>query len=89
MTEGEFTNVYLDGLYKTLTDAGSVSLVEALKVGVFIEETDIDDLNEGIAATQPHRDIIRVYSNLLDGSLNHLDAFCSDLARQGVIRDMP
>jgi len=88
-TKGKFTDVYLDGLYKTLTGAGSVSLVEALKVGVFIEVTDIDDLNEGIAATIPApRDIIRVYSNLLDGSLNHLDAFCSDLAKQGVT-DIP
>ena len=31
-TEGIFTDVYLDGLYKTLTSAGSASPVEAFKV---------------------------------------------------------
>ena len=87
--EGVFFNEDLQALYTKLTGDGSVSLVEALKVGVFIEVTDIDDLNEGIAATVPTpRDIVKVYNNLLDGSLNHLDAFCSDLARQGVT-DIP
>jgi hypothetical protein len=59
---------------------GSISKLEALKVGVIIEETDIDDLNEGIATTR-HNDIKTVYSNLLQGSLNHLDAFESTLAK--------
>ena len=49
-------------------------------MGVIIEETDIDDLNEGIATTR-HTDIRTVYSNLLQGSLNHLDAFESSLAK--------
>jgi hypothetical protein len=49
-------------------------------VGVIIEETDIDDLNEAIATSQ-HNDIKTVYSNLLQGSLNHLDAFESQLAK--------
>lgn len=86
---GVFESDKLQALYTKLTQDGGVSLVDALKVGVFIEVTDIDDLTEGIAATTPApRDIIRVYSNLLDGSLNHLDAFCSDLAKQGVT-DIP
>ncbi|MDD1697609.1 MAG: DUF2202 domain-containing protein, partial [Methanoregula sp.] len=60
---------------------GSISKVEAFNVGVIIEETDIDDLNQGIATTS-HNDIRNVYSNLLQGSLNHLDAFKSSLAKQ-------
>ncbi len=80
---GDFTNDELKTLYYNLTEQGKVSLVEALKVGVFIEETDIADLNKGIASTR-RRDIRTVYSNLLQGSLNHLDAFCSNLAKLGV-----
>jgi hypothetical protein len=77
---GEFTDPDLQKLYDDLILQGSVSKVEALKVGVIIEETDIDDLNEGIA-TARHNDIKTVYINLLQGSLNHLDAFESSLAR--------
>ena len=81
---GEFTNQDLQDLYNTLIEDGSVSLVEALKVGVVIEETDIDDLNAGIAATK-RKDIKTVFGNLLQGSLNHLKAFVSNLALQGVV----
>lgn len=77
---GEFTNPDLQKLYNDLILQGSISKVEALKVGVIIEETDIEDLNEAIAASQ-HNDIKTVYSNLLQGSLNHLDAFESQLAK--------
>ena len=80
---GDFTNDEFKTLYYNLTEQGKVSLVEALKVGVFIEETDIADLNEGIASAK-HKDIKTVYSNLLQGSLNHLKAFVSELASNGV-----
>jgi len=83
-SRGAFTNQDLQALHDDLIKQGSVSLVEALKVGVFIEETDIDDLNAGIAST--NRNAIKtVYSNLLQGSLNHLKAFVSNLANQGVV----
>ena len=60
--------------------------MEAFKVGVVIEETDIDDLNAGMASTK-RKDIKTVYSNLLQGSLNHLKAFVSNLAVNGVLYD--
>ena len=82
--QGVFTNQDLQDLYNALIEDGSVSLVEALKVGVIIEETDIDDLNAGIASTK-RKDIKTVYSNLLQGSLNHLKAFVSNLAIQGLV----
>ena len=66
--QGEFTNPDLQDLYDQLIQQGSVSKVEALKVGVFIEETDIDDLNAAIATTT-HEDIRTVYNNLLQGFL--------------------
>ncbi len=81
--KGVFFNQDMQDLYTKLIQNGTVSLVEALKVGVFIEETDIADLKEGIVTTT-RRDITKVYTNLLQGSLNHLDAFCSNLARLGL-----
>ncbi|MGQ9644937.1 MAG: DUF2202 domain-containing protein [Thermodesulfobacteriota bacterium] len=76
--EGVFVDEFLRDLYKTLTDAGSVSLVEGLKAGVFIEMTDIKDLTAAIAETE-RIDIERVYTNLRKGSQHHWDAFCSHL----------
>ncbi|MCU0629493.1 MAG: DUF2202 domain-containing protein [Methanoregulaceae archaeon] len=78
--QGEFTDPVLQKLYDDLIAQGSVSTVEALKVGILIEETDISDLNKAIAATT-HNDIKTVYNNLLQGSMNHLNAFESNLAR--------
>jgi len=77
---GEFTNPDLQQLYDDLIQQGSISKAEALRVGVIIEETDINDLNEAIA-TAEHNDIETVYSNLLQGSLHHLDAFESVLVK--------
>jgi len=77
---GEFTNPNLQKLYDDLIVQGSISKIEAFKVGVIIEETDIDDLNKASTAAQ-HDDIITVYNNLLQGSYNHLDAFESHVAK--------
>ena len=49
--QGIFANPDLQKLYDNLIRQASVSLVEALKVGVFIEETDIDDLTVAIDST--------------------------------------
>jgi hypothetical protein len=77
---GEFTNPDLQALYDDLIDQGSVSLNEAFKVGVEIEKQDIADLKEAISNTT-HPDIKKVYSNLLNGSLNHLKAFTLNLSK--------
>jgi len=80
---GAFTDPGLQAIYDTLIAQGSLSEVEALQVGVTIEETDIDDLGVAIdAATR--KDLKSVYNNLLQGSLNHLKAFVSNLAKYGV-----
>ena len=79
---GEFTNPELQQLYYDLTARGTASLVEAMKVGVLIEEKDIEDLQEAIGKTD-NKDILVVYGNLLNGSLNHLSAFQSHLDALG------
>jgi hypothetical protein len=75
---GEFTNPVLQQLYDDLMAQGSLSSTEALKVGVTIEEVDIKDLRNNIAATNK-TDILQVYNNLLNASYNHLSAFNSQL----------
>ena len=78
---GEFQSAALQDLYTQLVDQGSQSLVDALKVGVAIEEIDILDLQESIDNTS-HTDIIMVYENLMKGSRNHLRSFVSTLEKQ-------
>jgi hypothetical protein len=84
--EGEFNNRELQALYGELVAQGGVSLVEALNVGVIIEEKDIADLSDRMTPTLP-KDIKTVYTNLLKGSLNHLKAFTSNLAMQGFVME--
>ncbi len=71
---GVFTNTDLAALYTDLTLRGQSSLLDALHVGALIEEIDILDLQEAIAAAS-HPDLIQVYENLMRGSRNHLRAF--------------
>ena len=71
---GEYTDLRFTNLYLELTAKGAASLKDALEVGVLIENSDIALLESGLVETkQP--DIKRIYTNLLNGSSNHLDAF--------------
>lgn len=75
----EFNNPLFADLYKQLSEKGSASLVEALKVAAFIEEYDIADLQRLLEETE-NETIKRVYGNLLAGSKNHLRAFTNSLS---------
>lgn len=80
---GVFVNPDLQALYDLLTATGSGSELAALQVGALIEETDMVDIVEALAATdQP--DITVVYENLLRGSRNHLRAFVAAIEALGV-----
>jgi hypothetical protein len=79
---GLYTNATLQGLYTQLVAAGSVSLIEALKVGAAIEELDMLDINTHLANVD-NQDIKLVYGNLLKGSRNHLRSFYKTLLQQG------
>ena len=78
--QGVFTNSDLQKLYNELIPQGSVSLVEALKVGALVEQKDIADLKQGIA-TANHEDLKTVYDNLSKGSAIHLSAFLFELSK--------
>ena len=80
---GVFEDPDLQTLYNTLMAMGKVSLIDGLKVGALIEETDIHDINEKKAITD-EADILTVYSSLLCGSGSHLRAFNDNLLKQGV-----
>lgn len=79
---GIFSDLDLAAFYTSLMETGSQTLVDALNVGVTIEETDIQDL-EAQLEVMTRKDISRVYSNLLQGSINHLRSFNKVLSKLG------
>lgn len=82
MGPGQFNSAEMQDLYNSLTQKGTASLEEALMVGATIEDLDIKDLEELLAATD-NQDIQTVYQNLVKGSRNHLRAFTARLAAMG------
>lgn len=68
-------------LYNDLIEAGSVSLLDALKVGAKIEELDLYDLRVAKAAVSDPV-LINVYSNLERATRNHLRAFAAQVKAQ-------
>ena len=97
-TPGVFANATLQDLYSDLVsdgeadlrylesglllEGGSTSQLAALKVGAFIEEFDILDIQHAIAQTD-NSDIETVYGNLLKGSRNHLRSFVGQIEAAG------
>ena len=80
---GDFTDTELQTWYGVLVDLGSVSLEEAIRVGITIEETDIIDIQAAIDNTD-QADFVMTYENLLEGSRNHLRAFITQLESLGL-----
>lgn len=80
---GLFTHPELQELYDRLVAQGLNSLIDSLYVGGLIEEKDMVDILEAIEGTD-ERPLVLVYSNLLDGSENHLRAFIYVIENQGV-----
>ena len=76
---GQFELPAMQELYNQCIELGQESHLEALKVGRLIEVTDIEDLEH--AAEGMPSDVVTVYENLKEGSLNHLDAFERAIAR--------
>lgn len=81
MEQGEFTNPEIQALYDELIEQGSLSFEDALNVGILIELADIADLQAALDITS-RKDIRNVYTNLHQGSQNHLTAFQVTLAAQ-------
>jgi hypothetical protein len=80
---GVYTNTRIAELYLQLIEMGNVSLIDALKVGVLIEQTDISDLQKELLPVE-NTSVKTVYTNLTAGSNAHLKAFVYNLKIQGV-----
>jgi hypothetical protein len=71
---GVYRSTAITALFQQLIAKGNVSAQDALEVGVMIEKVDIQDLVDGLLETK-QADIKRVYTNLLNASIQHLDSF--------------
>jgi hypothetical protein len=67
-------------VYQTFIKDQTGSLLDALNVGKEIETMDIYDL--GLALDGMPKDVVRVFNNLISGSLNHLEAFENAITRE-------
>ncbi|MFA5328336.1 MAG: DUF2202 domain-containing protein [Prolixibacteraceae bacterium] len=81
---GVFTNVQLQELYNQLIAMGDLSVEDALKVGVLIEQADIADLESELGAIE-NASIKTVYTHLLAASNIHLKAFSWNLKLRGIV----
>ena len=79
---GVFADPELQQMFNNLMSQGQTSLIGALTVGATIEDLDIFDLQQRIAATD-NADIALVFESLMKGSRNHMRAFMSQLVKQG------
>lgn len=80
---GKFSNADLQKLYDDLLEQGLKSQVEALRVGVLVEETDIADLKKALDNIDAKdTDVKQVLEALIQGSENHLRAFNRQLDRR-------
>lgn len=89
---GEEWGWYFDEKFSALVAAGSVSELDALYVGAFIEELDMHDIADcpqvmvdagyndpcGLSYTDESA-IINAYSSLIDGSENHLRSYVGQI----------
>lgn len=80
---GRFSNPDLQALYDTLLGRGQASVIAAYQTGALVEEVDIQDLDQAMAAAS-HADLDTVYGRLQCGSRNHLRAFVRNLETAGV-----
>lgn len=76
-----FSSEKLQGLYDQLVAKWTKSLIDALEVGITIEDLDIYDLDE-LSTKTTKEDILIIYDNLNRGSRNHMRAFYKNLSRQ-------
>jgi hypothetical protein len=80
---GLFQDEKIQKMYDILIKEGEKSYVDALKVGAKVEEFDIRDINNSIAATS-NASLHETYVLLRQASENHLRAFVQNLENQNI-----
>jgi hypothetical protein len=83
-TPGKFVHRRFQQLYDSLVVLGTASPEGAFRVGAFVEEMDIVDLQRAVQATSSS-DLKAIYKYMVVGSERHLLAFSRRLKRLGVI----
>lgn len=76
---GKFESLVLQTLYDACIEQGTKSLLDALEVGEFIGNTEIDDLEH--ASVGMPSDVVDVYEKLKKGNINHSNAFQAAIYR--------
>ncbi|WP_309496234.1 DUF2202 domain-containing protein [Sulfurovum sp.] len=76
---GKFESLVLQTLYDACTEKGEKSLHDALEVGEYIENVEIEDLEQ--ATVGMPSDVVNVYENIKKRNLRHMDTFQAALAR--------
>ena len=82
LTNGTFKTPAFQTLYASFVATSRLSLIDALIVGVEIEELDIRDITAQ-KVNIDNADILFVYDNLLSASRSHLRAFMKVLTQHG------
>lgn len=82
MPEGIFNSADIRQMYDGLVAKGLKNDMDALIVGLTIEDMDIHDLEEAIKNVEKE-DIKKVYSNLKRASQNHMREFHAQLKEKG------
>jgi len=82
-TIGAFSDPDLAELYDELTTLGQQSFADALMVGATIEDLDLADL-AALRELSDELDVWLIVENLAAGSRNHLRAFTTALANNGL-----
>jgi hypothetical protein len=77
---GAFATPEFQKLYNDLIAKGMTSEIDALQVGMTIEDVDIYDLEKYLANTK-NSDVKTIFENLDRGSYNHMKAFKRQLDR--------
>lgn len=80
---GEFDDEHLQQAYDDLIKKGMQSEENALIVGAYVEELDIQDLNRLLKHDNP-ADIASTYEWLNMGSRNHLRGFVNSMQNRGI-----
>lgn len=81
---GAFVDTDLAEAYLSLTEWGMKSIEDALRVGAYIEELDMIDLEHAIEESGEDT-LDAAYEELMRGSRNHLRAFVGALEALGIV----
>ncbi|WP_037571230.1 DUF2202 domain-containing protein [Spirochaeta cellobiosiphila] len=79
---GIFKNSKLQATYDSFVLKGQESLYSAFTIGAMVEDLDIYDLEKLMQETR-NKDLLQTYTNLRDGSINHIKSFNKQILSQG------